>query len=87
MQTEKKRRWQFTIRDICLVTLIVALALGWWMERRRLAAELASARWIIEIYGFTEHTPVMIDPVEGIYVDDLSAFYETLKLPAETPMP
>ena len=27
-------------RDLFLVTMIVALAVGWWVDRRRLAAEL-----------------------------------------------
>lgn len=27
---------KFSIRDIMLVTVIVALALGWWIERRAL---------------------------------------------------
>jgi hypothetical protein len=29
----------FSIRDLLLVTVIVALALGWWLDRSRLAAE------------------------------------------------
>ena len=29
---------KFSIRDIMLVTVIVALALGWWIERRALLA-------------------------------------------------
>jgi hypothetical protein len=28
---------KFTIRDLFLVTLIVALAVGWWVDRSRLA--------------------------------------------------
>ena len=27
---------KFSIRDLLLVTLIVALALGWWIDHRRL---------------------------------------------------
>jgi hypothetical protein len=30
---------KFSIRDLLLVTVIVALALGWWLDRSRLAAE------------------------------------------------
>jgi hypothetical protein len=26
---------KFTIRDLLFVTVIVALALGWWVDRRR----------------------------------------------------
>jgi hypothetical protein len=31
---------KFTIRDLFLVTLIVALAVGWWVERRQLRREV-----------------------------------------------
>ena len=30
---------KFTIRDLFLVTMIVALAVGWWVDRGRLSAE------------------------------------------------
>ena len=30
---------KFTIRDLFLVTLVVALALGWWLDRSHLASE------------------------------------------------
>ena len=29
---------KFTIRDLFLVTMIVALAVGWWLDRSRLAS-------------------------------------------------
>jgi hypothetical protein len=31
---------KFSIRDLLLVTVIVALALGWWIDYRRKAAEI-----------------------------------------------
>jgi hypothetical protein len=31
---------KFTIRDLFLVTVIVALAVGWWVDRSKLAEEL-----------------------------------------------
>ena len=31
--------FRFSIRDLILVTVIAAVCLGWWMDRRRLAAE------------------------------------------------
>jgi hypothetical protein len=31
---------KFTIRDLLLVTVIVALAVGWWADRSRLAEEV-----------------------------------------------
>ena len=30
---------KFSIRDLLLVTVIVALAVGWWVDHRRQAAE------------------------------------------------
>lgn len=34
-------RLRFTIRDILLVTLITGLALGWWLDHKRLSDEIA----------------------------------------------
>jgi len=34
---------KFSIRDILLVTVIVALALGWWLDRSRLAIRAQKA--------------------------------------------
>lgn len=31
---------KFSIRDLLLVTAIVALVVGWWVDRRRLASEI-----------------------------------------------
>jgi hypothetical protein len=39
---------KFSIRDLFLVTVIVALALGWWVDRGRLAEEASSNAWIID---------------------------------------
>jgi hypothetical protein len=35
--------FRFTIRDVLLATAIVALAIGWWIDRTRLASKLESA--------------------------------------------
>jgi hypothetical protein len=32
---------KFSIRDIMLTTVIVALAVGWWIEHRRFAGDVA----------------------------------------------
>jgi hypothetical protein len=38
MSEMPKRRWyHFSIRDLLLVTVIVALAVGWFVERRSIA--------------------------------------------------
>jgi hypothetical protein len=34
--------FRFTIRDVLLATAIVALAIGWWIDRTRLASKLES---------------------------------------------
>jgi hypothetical protein len=32
---------KFTFRDLFLVTVIVALTVGWWVDRGRMAAEMS----------------------------------------------
>src|SRR5688572_22545967 len=32
--------FKFTIRDLVLLTLVAALGIGWWVDRRRLAGPL-----------------------------------------------
>ena len=40
---------KFSIRDLLLVTMIVALAVGWWVDRRRLESQLGEARQRIQL--------------------------------------
>jgi len=36
-ETKPNRRWfRFSIRDLLLITLIAALAIGWWLDHRKL---------------------------------------------------
>ena len=42
--SEEKRRWQFSIRDVLLIMLIVGLAVGWLVDHYRLADELQRQR-------------------------------------------
>ena len=35
--------FRFTIRDLLWLTLVVALAVGWWLDRSRLAGPAAEA--------------------------------------------
>ena len=39
---------KFSTRDLLLVTVIVALALGWWADRSRLASKITMDAWNIE---------------------------------------
>jgi hypothetical protein len=52
--------FRFTIRELLLVTLIVALAVGWWVDRRQQESEILRrasialpdrARWHYPIYS------------------------------------
>ncbi|MDA1050631.1 MAG: hypothetical protein O3C40_09135 [Planctomycetota bacterium] len=43
-----RRRRQFSIREMLLCTLVVALALGWWNDKTRLSKELQEARRSIQ---------------------------------------
>ena len=36
--------FRFTIRDVLWLTVVVALAVGWWIDRGRLVAEKNEAR-------------------------------------------
>jgi hypothetical protein len=39
---------KFSIRDLLLVTVIVAILVAWWIDRRRLAAEIKELRSDVE---------------------------------------
>ena len=36
--------FRFTIRDLVLLTLVVAMGVGWWLDRTHLATALRDAR-------------------------------------------
>ena len=39
-ETKPKRRWfRFSIRDLLLLTVIVALSVGWWLDHRKLTKD------------------------------------------------
>ena len=44
---------KFTIRDLLLVTAIVALVLGWWVDHRRAAAR--EAEWERSFQSALQH--------------------------------
>ena len=48
-------RFRFTIRDLLWLTVVVALAVGWWLNRKQLIAE--RGRW----QNRAEHPSVVIE--------------------------
>jgi len=50
---------KFTIRDLFLVTLVVALALGWWLDRSTLADKVEGLDREIEANKSPLHLPPM----------------------------
>ena len=42
-ETKPNRRWfSFSIRDLFLITAVVAIGVAWWLDHRRLAEKLDS---------------------------------------------
>jgi hypothetical protein len=53
---------RFTIRELVLVTVIVAMAFGWWIDRRRLAHRLQlELSQTYELYSHSISHPVAFD--------------------------
>jgi hypothetical protein len=44
-----KRWWQFGVRDLFLVMVVVALIVGWWMDHRRMARDMLINRLDAEV--------------------------------------
>ena len=64
---QEKRRWQFSLRDVLLLMLIVGLGVGWFVDHRRLAAEIEQQQAQSGIW-FTNLSPV--------YSNDLRAWFD-----------
>ena len=58
---------KFSIRDLFLVTVIVALALGWWLDRSRVNARLTK-----ELEWRAKLVPVDAAPGKNYWVEDNS---------------
>ena len=50
-------RFRFTIRDLLWLTLVVALVLGWWIDRRNLTQTIA---------GWGEMVDHQLDTIQGL---------------------
>jgi len=44
--------FKFTIRELLLLTLVVALAIGWWLDHRGYDAQTASLRFEAGMYRY-----------------------------------
>jgi hypothetical protein len=55
---------KFSIRDLFLVTLIVALAVGWWVDRSKLFSKVKRlrAKERLEQYA-AEHELTIVEPM------------------------
>ena len=54
-------RVRFTIRDLLWMTLVVAMAVGWWFQSRR-----AEPRYVVNEFGDSDaHIPVLRDTQTG----------------------
>jgi len=63
--------------DTMMLTLTLAAGL--------LAAPEPQKGWVVEIHGYTYHRQAkpQIEPVQGQYYDDLSAFFKQFKVQVE----
>ncbi len=75
---------KFSIRDLLLVTVIVALAVGWWLDRSHLAADKkdseSDARYLSKLASNPE------DPFIDVKSKELSRKYGPVIDPL-TPIP
>jgi hypothetical protein len=56
---------KFTIRDLFLVTMIVALGFGWWLDRSRLATRAESAERSLQVERFSKTCPSRQHPAKN----------------------
>ncbi len=52
---------KFSIRDLLLVTMIVALAVGWWVDHRRQGAEIQTLKEQ-QSYGDLRYFQAVLSP-------------------------
>jgi hypothetical protein len=52
--------FRFTIRDLLWLTLLMAVAVAWWVDRGRLASEVERLRPFAE---WKSYPPLYVDPI------------------------
>ena len=61
---------KFTIRDLLLVTVIVAILTAWWLDRSKLANELKKQKSPYPYPAYSKTTPVL-DWGDGAWASQL----------------
>ena len=62
--TTKASMFSFTIRELFMLTLIVGLALGWWLDHRRMA-------WKYDAMVASLEVLLRLDPSERPTIEEL----------------
>ena len=66
--------FRFTIRDVLWLTVVVALAVGWWVDRERLRL-WARGRWDRTLEATMEVGQLWADERNGEVVIEVSNFF------------
>ncbi len=57
-ETDKARWWQFSLSTLLLLTALIAVSIGWWVERTRLHRLLDEARRRIQFLETSQYFDV-----------------------------
>ena len=74
---------KFTTRDLFLVTLIVALAVGWWVDRSRLVSKTRDYDFFVK--GYFRQQQELLDLYHREPVPDYPASLPNSSAPAPNP--
>jgi hypothetical protein len=66
--------FRFTIRELVLVTVIVAMGLGWWVERRNMKRRFTAVRAWVGISCDADKYPI------ELFEDVPAAKYKSLRV-------
>ncbi len=61
MDDSAKPKWQYSLKTYLLVIAVLAMAIGWWCDRRRLQFQLKDARQRIQDLETSRYFDVMPD--------------------------
>jgi hypothetical protein len=66
-------RLRFTIRDLLWLTLMVAMAVGWWLDRGSFARDRDILKSILTVTGEPEQVKFRLNQLRVQYNDSQSA--------------